>query len=110
MSQQQYRMSPEVAKAPAKLPETHRDLAPVIQRLFMHWNLRDDEQLALLGGLRCDIAAGLSRGEAGAHGVDQGVVERIGHLLAVHQLHIASPSMASCMLSALRSARCSDHS
>ena len=85
MSAQQYPMPAEVAKALAELSETHKYLAPMVHRLFTHWKLSDDEQLSLLGRLPGNIAAGLSNGDPDAHGTDHEIVERIGHLLAVHQ-------------------------
>ena len=85
MSQQQQYMAAEVAKALDVVAETHRELAQLVRRLFVHWNLSDEEQLALLGRLPGDIAAGLSNGDVRALSADCEIAERIGHLLSIHQ-------------------------
>ena len=83
--QQQYRMAAEVAKALDVVADTHRDLAQLVRRLFVHWNLSDEEQLALLGRLPGAIAAGLSDGDVHALSADCEIAERIGHLLSIHR-------------------------
>lgn len=85
MSKQQYGMAAEVSKALAELPETHRYLAPMVHRLFMHWKLSDDEQLALFGLLPRTRGRGLSEGDAEPLGAVFEMTERVGHLLSIHQ-------------------------
>jgi hypothetical protein len=74
-------IEPELAQAQVQ----RSSLAKMIMKLFEHWHLSSDEQLALLGLSTANRAAiaRYRRGEPLANSRD--LLERAGHLLAIHK-------------------------
>lgn len=60
-------------------------LARMVTRLFEHWGLSSEDQLAMLG-LSVSNRAALSRYRKGEPlAVNRDLLERVGHLLAIHK-------------------------
>lgn len=66
-------------------PENRATLASAILRLFEHWGLSPDQQLALLGYQPGSRATLKRLRDGGALPASRDVLDRAGHLLGIHK-------------------------
>lgn len=81
-----------VDDASAELPKPNDALVSMVNRLFERWHLDAEQQAALLGLSPQNAAALVGHGTDHEIEVTSALVERIGHLLAIHaQLRLLFP-------------------